>query len=604
MDKKKKKPIDVDPKEQRMKEEKILGKLKEKYDIGKQYYGRAHKKMRILDATDNGDLWKAIGAKFPPYQVLPDTNYISYVKNNILASLYTVTKSAEIVPTNEEDVEICTLLNVALEHEWDKHNVGYYQFCAGERAALLNLGITQVTYDKETDDVVFKNTDPLRFMRDPFADNLDNAGWCVTYNHYHKSVFMDNPLYKEKFHQYVLSKKRPSSTEQIPEYASRKNVANSNDNYNLFIWWIKNKEGGIDEIHTIDNEVILHFKEDIVPNMFPFAELYCNLPGSSLIGTSEPSKIFANNLVFNMMNSIAYTGEYKNQRPPKFVNAQSNLNIAAFRKHGNEADRTFIVNGDASKAVHYQQFPQVSAALPNMLQNLAQNIQDVSGVDGRYTGRDTGSIITTGGTEEMLNRVTLIDTPKVMCYENYVRRLTELVLKMLIEFAPKRKYLVKDPKNTSDTAKWVTAEIDFPEIDGETVFDYSVQISSELPKNKQRVQAWANTMMEKQLQYQQDGLQIQIITPEEWIRMQDIPYKEQMLQRMGIEHGINSWIEANTVVNEYAAMIEQGINPEDAMAFAAQGLDAVRNGQPTPYQEQMQAAGTTMPADTSGMAIE
>ena len=28
----------------------------------------------------------------------------------------------------------------------------------------------------------------------------------------------------------------------------------------------------------------------------------------------------------------------------------------------------------------------------------------------RYTGRDTGSIITTGGTEEMLNRVTLIDT--------------------------------------------------------------------------------------------------------------------------------------------------------------------------------------------------
>lgn len=394
--------------------QRLLGRLKENYDIGKQYYGRAHKKMRMLDATDNGDLWKAIGAKFPPYQVLPDTNYVSYVKSNILASLYTVTKSAEIVPTNEEDIEICTLLNVALEHEWDKHNVGYYQFCAGERAALLNLGITQVTYDKSQDDVAFINIDPLRFMRDPFADSLENAGWCVTYNQYHKSVFLNNPLYKDVFKAEVLAKHRPSSTEQVPDYASRKNVANSKDNYNLFIWWLKNPTGGIDEIHTIDNEVILHHKENITPNMFPFAELYCNLPGSSLIGTSEPSKIFANNLVFNMMNSIAYTGEYKNQRPPKFVNAQSNLNIAAFRKHGNEADRTFIVNGDASKAVHYQQFPQVSAALPNMLQTLAQNIQDVSGVDGRYTGRDTGSIITTGGTEEMLNRVTLIDTPKVM----------------------------------------------------------------------------------------------------------------------------------------------------------------------------------------------
>jgi hypothetical protein len=323
-----------------------------------------------------------------------------------------------------------------------------------------------------------------------------------------------------------------------------------------------------------------------------------------LIGNSEPSKIFANNLVFNLMNSIAYTGEYKNQRPPKFVNAQSNLNIAAFKKHGNEADRTFIVNGDASKAVHYQQFPQVSAALPNMLQGLAQNIQEVSGVDGRYTGRDTGSIITTGGTEEMLNRVTLIDTPKVMCYEHYIKQLTELVLKMLLEFAPKRKYLVKDPTNTSTEAKWITAEVDFPNLDSDTVFDYAVQISSELPKNKQRVQAWANTMMEKQLQYQKEGMQVEIITPEEWIRMQDVPYKEQMLERMGIESRLNSWIEANTVISEYASMIEQGVTAEDAMALSAQGLDAMRAGVPTPYQEQMMNGTTMPPIDMNNMPIE
>ena len=599
-----KKKVEPSVEEQKRLEQKLMTGLKEKYEIGKQYYGRVHKKMKLLDATDNGDLWKAVQAKFPPYQVLPDTNYVSYVKNNILASLYTVTKSAQIVPTNDEDVEICELLNVALEHEWDKNRVGFFQFRAGERAALMNLGITQVLYDKDKDNVVFQNVDPIRFMRDPFADCLDNAGWCTTYNNYHKSVFLNSSLYKKEFKEKVLDKKINPSTEMTPDYNSRNNVADSRDHYNLFIWWIKTPDGGIDEIHTIDNEILLLHKKGIIPNMFPFAELYCNLPGSSLIGNSEPSKIFANNLVFNLMNSIAYTGEYKNQRPPKFVNAQSNLNIAAFRKHGNEADRTFIVNGDASKAVHYQQFPQTSPALPNMLQNLAQNIQDVSGVDGRYTGRDTGSIITTGGTEEMLNRVTLIDTPKVMCYEEYTRKLTELVLRMLLEFAPKRQYLVKDPKNTDQKARWVTAEVDFPEIDSETVFDYAIEISSELPKNKQRVQAWANTMMEKQLQYQKEGMQIEIITPEEWIRMQDIPYKEQMLKRMGIEHGINSWIEANTVINEYAAMIAQGMQPEDAMALSAQGLDALREGVPTPYQEQQINAGTTMPPNMSEMPIE
>ena len=295
-------------------------------------------------------------------------------------------------------------------------------------------------------------------------------------------------------------------------------------------------------------------------------------------------------MVYNMMNSISFTAEYKNQRPPKFVNAQSQLNIPAFTKHGNEADRTFIVQGDASKAVHYQQFPQVSSTLPNMMQTLTQNIQDVSGIDGRYTGRDTGSIITTGGTEEMLNRVTLIDTPKVMCYEAYVRKLTKLILKLLLEYAPARRYLVKDPTNTGQEVKWTTAEVDFPDIDSETVFDYVVQISSELPKNKQRVQAWANTMMEKQLQYQKEGLQVDIITPEEWVRMQDVPYKEQMLERMGVERGLNAWLEANTVVNEYASMVEQGLEPQEAMTMAAQGLDALRQGQETPYQ-QAQAGG-------------
>lgn len=578
------------PEEQIVHETRLLERLKEKYDIGRQYYGRVHKKMRLLDSTDNGEMWKALHAKFPPYQLLPDTNYVSYVKNNLLASLYTVTKSAEIVPTSEEDADICTQLNVALEHEWDKHNIGYYQFCAGERAALLNLGITQVIWDKAEDDLMLKNIDPIRFMRDPFADTLDDAGWCVTYNNYHKSVFLANSLYKDVFKEKVLRRHLASSTEMTPDYNSRHGVADSKDHYNLFIWWVKNKDGGIDEIHTMDNEVILYEKSNIKPNMFPFAELYCNLPGTGLVGTSEPAKIFANNMVYNMMNSISFTAEYKNQRPPKFVNAQSQLNIPAFTKHGNEADRTFIVQGDASKAVHYQQFPQVSSTLPNMMQTLTQNIQDVSGIDGRYTGRDTGSIITTGGTEEMLNRVTLIDTPKVMCYEAYVRKLTKLILKLLLEYAPARRYLVKDPTNTGQEVKWTTAEVDFPDIDSETAFDYVVQISSELPKNKQRVQAWANTMMEKQLQYQKEGLQVDIITPEEWVRMQDVPYKEQMLERMGVERGLNAWLEANTVVNEYASMVEQGLEPQEAMTMAAQGLDALRQGQETPYQ-QVQAGG-------------
>ena len=576
-------------------ERKLLAKLKQNYEYCRQYYAREHRRMRLLDATDKGDLWKACCAKFPPYQLLPDTNFVSFVHYNILASIYTVAKSAQLVPTCEEDVEFCERINVAVEHDWGKNSVGYFQFLAGERASLLNLGVTQVLWNESKHQVAYKNVDPIHYMRDPNAESLDVAGYVMTYQSYDKRWFMEQPKYKEVFEREVLKKLRAPSTENVPDYKGKPAVGDSGKEYNLFIHWVRNCEGGIDEYHTIDNEVLLYKKENIKPSMFPFAELYCNLPGSGLVGSSEPAKIFANNLVYNLMDSMAYTAMYKNQHPPKFVSTQSGLNIAAFVKHGNEADRTFVVNGDASKAVHYHQFPEVNNTLPALQQTMGYNIKAMSGVDDKYTGRDTGSIITTGGTEEMLNRVTLIDTPKIMNYEMYTKKLTELTVRTMAEFSPDRTYVVVDDELSTPTkVHYKTITISADEMDPDAIFEYEVQISSELPKNKQRVQAWANNMMEKQMQYQSQGLQVDVITPEEWIRCQDVPYREQMLKRMGIQSNLNAYIEAQNVIAEYAAMLDRGDLPEDALAVAADGLQAMRAGEQTPFQQQMEAAQSPM----------
>lgn len=596
----------MDKEEKKIDEKELLKCLKNNYEYAKRYYAREHKKMRLLDSTDKGDLWKAIKAKFPPYQLLPDTNFVSYIKSNILASLYTVSKSAQLVPTCEEDVEFCERMNVAIEHDWDKNNVAFYMYQAGDRAALLNVGYTQVFWNEDTEQVGYKNIDPISFMRDPNADDLQSGGYCMVYKICDKSWFLNSKQYKSVFKEKIIDEKIASSSEMPPDYNGRPDVSDSGRHYVLFIHWIRNDEGGIDEIHTIDNEILLLCKKNIKPDMYPFAELYCNLPGSSLIGSSEPAKIFANNLVYNLMDSIAFTSEYKNQRPPKFVSTQSGMNLAAFTKHGNEADRTFVVNGDASKAVHYHQFPQVGPQLAAMQQTMNMNIKSMSGVDDKYTGRDTGSIITTGGTEEMLNRVTLIDTPKVLNYENYARQLTELTVRTMAEYSPKRTYvIIDDERSTPERTVYKTIHIEQDEMDPDAVFEYAIQISSELPKNKQRVQAWANNMMEKQMQYQQDGIQIDVITPQEWIRCQDVPYKEQMLKRMGVQAGLNAWIEAQNVVAEYAAMLERGDLPEEAMSMAADGLNAMRKGEMTPFQQQtMSAAQPEVPAaDMAGLGI-
>lgn len=564
--------------------EKLLAQFTTWYDLGRSNYRRDFRRMRCLDMTDRGELWRAIGSKYPAYQILPDTNFVAYVKSNLLASIYSVTKSAEIVPTSENDKDLCVNINVALDALWDTQDVGYYQFQAGERAALCNLGLTQVGWDENKSvgggtnivkgQVTFKNIMPDHFMRDPFAESLDSARWCVTYDDYDKNYFLSNSKYKDAFNKWY---EHSGADGAVPTQTINPDgivKTGQKDYFTLFVWWYR-EDGKINEVHTVNNQAILYMKKDIRPSCFPFAQLYSNPPAGALIGTSEPAKIFANNVASNLLDSLMLTAEYKNQRPPKFISDQSKLNIQAFAKHGDDPDKTFVVSGDATKAVHYHQYPAISAIAPHVRQTLQNGIETVSGIDGRYTGRDTGSIITTGGTEEMLNRVTLIDTPKIMEYERYCKELTRLVLLNMIEFCPKRKFFRKKPNTTAD---YEVVEVDFPKIDAETLFNYRIAVSSELPKNKQRIAAMATELLQAQAQYREQGDNVNWITEEEWLMFQDIPMKEYMLERMGVQRRENALEEVSQVLYNFSGLVNQGMTPEQAMLATAQQLQQTRAG--------------------------
>ena len=562
-----------------------LTQLKDNFNVANTEYSEAFKRAKKLDMVDKNKLWKAVSAQYPSYQILPETNHVSYIKNNILASIYTVGKCASILPTSEQDREIVMQLNIALEQIWSQLDVPYYQMLAGERAALLNLGVTQVGWDNnvvsgkdktfEKGRCVLKNVNPLHYMRDPFAPTLDEASFVITWEEYHKSVLLANENYKESFKEYLEKHKGGTEgTVTIQPDTDRvsKDVNGKKDYYKLFTHWVRVADK-IHEIHTINNEYILYVREDIKPSTFPFAELFCNLPDESLLGVSEPNKILANSLAYNIMQSIMLTADYKNQRPPKFINSASGLNINSFKKHGNEADYTFVVSGDASRAVHYHQFPAPSATAPTNMAMLTNDIKNVTGVDDRYTGRDTGSILTTGGVNSMLDQVTMIDAPKVLNYEHYCKKLTQLILYNYINFsAIARNYFVRDKRNPK---KWNGVTVDFPKIDNATVFDYEINISSELPKNKTVVANMANKMMEMQMQYSAQNIEVDLITPQEWLMLQqDLPIKEYMLERMGMQRTSNRVEATAQIVTQYTSLIEKGVDPAEALNTTAATMEA------------------------------
>lgn len=562
--------------------------LKGQHDRAVSAYAKAFKKARILDRADRDSIWEALNMKFPPYQILNETKHVSYIKNNFLASIYSVGKSAQLVPTSENDKQVVEDINQFLNHFWSAARVGFFQFQAGERAALINLGITQVGWDNNMiggnrsesfykGAPVYKNINPLKFMRDPYAVDLESASYCITWDDYHKEVILAHPGYSAAFKEFLASEVRnsggASSAENFQTDAPKESVTGQPNYYRVIIHWVREGKK-IHEIHTINNMFTLQVKEDIKPSEFPFALCYCNLPNEDLIGNSEAAKIFANSVAYNYNISNILTADYKNLRPPRFVNTQSGLNIAAFAKCGNDADRVFPVTGDASKAVHYQQYPNIGAQSSALMGALNNDVQIISGVDGKYTGRDTGSVTTTGGVQDLLSQATLIDAPKIVTYEEYALRLTKLTLANFIEHGGKRTYLVPDPHSPTTH---ISKTIDFAKVPADSIFSYEIMISSELPKNKQRMAEFATSLMEMQMQYSQSGQEVDLITPEEWLMFQDPPFREYMLERMGMQRHADLVEQVAQTVVAFSELAKSGMDPQDAIGAIAQNLKEQKN---------------------------
>ena len=565
-----------------------MSDLKEFYDVANDEYSGPRRRMFLLDGADRGQLWKTITAKFPSYQVLPETNHVNYIKENLVSSIYTVGKSAMLIPRTQKDIDVCNKLNTVYDKIWAQIGVSNYQLKAGDRAALFNIGITQTGWRNSIiggtkdflykGDVVLKNIDPQKFMRDPYADSDDNAQYMMTWDDYHISKIRSLPIYKDRIAE--LRKAlgddlgNDGSTLTYEDSSTRAKDAKIQKNYHRVIsYWVRiTNEAGkeeIWEIHTLNQRYVLYANKSFMDE-FPFAILYCNEPGNDLIGVSEPAKIFSNYIAYNMLNSIIATHAYKAQRPPRFLNIQSGINIRQFAQHGADADKTWLVNGDASQAVHYGKFPDLPVSMEMLPSKLDYDIKDKSGIDDMYAGKDFGSVTTTGGTDNVISRTTGRDLVKIQLYEKYTKKLTLLITRFLIKFGDKRVYAIKDKTSNSVT----DVVIDFKIIEDDTKFDAELSIQSELPKNKQRLAQAANILLEKQMQY---NPQPAVITNEEWLLMQDIPFKSLIFDRLKIERNARSTEDVTKVLFEFAGLIEQGIDPDQALQMVVQSVEAEKN---------------------------
>ncbi|QWE49702.1 portal protein [Paenibacillus phage SV21] len=567
---------------------------KSKSDIILERFKKAQNKRRkkedlwrTLDAYDRNEQWDLEGANIPPWVPKPVTNYIHVVKYTKRASLFMENATGRLRPLTSEDVEKVEVLNKVYEYTWDKINVRDVVRKNTETAKLLGTAIAHVYWNEDTPvrggtgglyegEIEVREIDPACFYPDPNAFSLEDCEFI--------HIVERKPMSWIKKHPKLGDALKGLYEASVDDAASRGEIY-SNRDYELeskdsIVDFHQHYEKIPDEGHgykyrvtyMVGNKIILE-KDDIIPRRYPFAILYDFPQRQDFWGKSTCEFILDNQKIINKVESIIAMIGTLMQNPQKIVSKESGINPAEVKKYGNAPGHTWAANGpNPSSAITYVQPPQIPTTLYNLLETAKNNIREITGLNQAYMGETVGSLQTSTGVQQLIERATMRDRDQMYDLEVYIRALSELLISFITTKYTEKRFIRIEGKHQGEYQFMEFIGREFADID----FDFVIDVSSKAPVSRMREQQEAKDLLTMQGQYQ---FPVPVITPQEFIEMSDMVHKDQLLERMQEDEIRNKAAELTQMVNMLWNMVASGqISPEEVPLVAEQ-MAAQQTGQ-------------------------
>lgn len=529
--------------------------------------------FKILDAADHSDIWKIYNKKLPSYYQTPTNNPITVIKEATKASIIPTSYSGVFKPMTLDAKQIADTANRYMQMKWqaagmDSINAqaGEYAFLHGTSGVLFgwNQNIIDATdytgyfNQSKKAQIQAKAIHPSNLFPDPGAANIDEAQFLY--------------IAERKTKQFLKQIARFSRAISTIEYSSQ-NIGQPDTNYVLdegknnsnnvvtFITAYKRvmrvkldpvtgeqKLAPSVDIIYMAGRHILDISKDIQPSTIPFIPLYDEEVPNNFWGISKCYKVLSLVLSLNEIDGIQATSIIKNQNPAQFINASSGLNVAEYQRKKENPDRAFTVNGDPARVVYTENRPEVSKDLLQFREYLIRSIQEVSGVDQIYLGSSFGSIQTTGGVQQAVNRSTMRDSVRIKNIDVFVRREIELMLQFyLANLKTPESFYAK--QNTAHDEMGVQMKFDPMQLIGRE--DIEIVVENAAPRTTASYEEAAMKLMELEMKYvpSEKGYP-SIITPEEVIQWLNIPQSQRqaIIDRMALQY-------QNMKVEEYTAIL-------------------------------------------------
>jgi hypothetical protein len=573
----------------------------QRFRRAEQGMGIKHQKWAMIDMFDRGEQWK--NANLPPWIPKPVNNMIRYFRTLKRANLASAIPKATFYPILPDYKDQVRDLQDAYDHIWESEKIPRIARRCIDRSIAQGTGIAYV-YNDETyiGGVYYENNDPRNIM---YQGRICAKWWPNT------NFFIDPDAYRLKDAKYV------ETTEILPlaaikknkkfiEYAGEKKIQGMKDDQmdrensgdgtvfdrennpstsdydratgdelvTLHCHWERylNDEGRwqLDcTYYTKNNDFILYKLEDIKPNCYPFAVIYYEEEEQDFWGTGLSEDVLDNQQVVNKTDQTASIIGVLHQNPQKVVSRESGINAQELAKFGSLPGRVWTSNVDPSNSIHHIEPPDIPKGLFELSDRMKNDMRETVGITESYTGESVGSLTTSTGVNSLIERATVRDKDKMIQIDDFIEDLSDIIVKfVLYSWKDKRPIMKTNPNGSADYGMYNPID----EIDADNI-EYRVKsdVYARAPVTQAMKKQQADQLMQLQGQF---NFNPPIITPEEWIQLQDFEHKADILRRMEDDR---KKLQAQEAAN-MAQMIQQ---------VAAQVADARAKGEPEQVVQQI-----------------
>ncbi len=491
---------------------------------------------RLIHALFAGQFWDVFKTYIEDFTITPETNYLEYHVQAFMNSVYSGSFIGTLSPVKAGDEATIQELNDFLQYDWLNSGIKNKYLDIGRMGELYNFGPVRVESIDNDGKIVIKVLTQDEVYVDPqvssyregeaiFIERAINIDTLKKDKDFGKAVEKYDAENKEGgYANKTLVNKLESTNAQ---------VNTKNRMVSLIEGFIRNADGGVDQVYLLDEKEIIFEKLNLAIKAFPIEVYQPDRPEGGPYGSSKLVKILNTVIALNLLDSIEATQPYRVVNRARFVNVAGQIDMRAFADFGNTPGAMFPVNGNPSEIVYYQDV----AVLPDMtiLKNrLEQSIFNITGVDAAYRGRMTNSVQTTGATQAFQARVSMLtDNSRITMLEEFTENLTRQIINFYTEHAGNRDYSI--PKYSENGTGNVIKEVivNFGKLKEKPIkYKYTIAASTLLPMNQANLFDAAKALYEMQGQY---GFKNRIVTEEDLVRFSDFPQKNLWLQRLAKE---------------------------------------------------------------------